>query len=300
MKFPSLLNLLFVVAIFAASVFAQESGNRAYNQQRREPVKNSGVLTRGGEDRGAMIEANVLMNIPADGYVAVFGIAQEGTTVEESNAKVDAVIANFKRALTPLGIAENDTYIDLITQNKVYEYRQETNAVVERLKGFESKKTIAIRYKQRSQLKAIIDSAAKSSIFDLIKVDYVLNDLPAAQQKLFDEAAKIVKEKEARYKGTFGVKMSPVAVANEKYDAFYPGELYRGYQAYESGSTYGGYNGNSRVIQMRKSSTLYYDPLDPASFDRVINPLGIEPMIQLTLYLKVEYAFEKPSEKVKN
>jgi uncharacterized protein YggE len=275
--------------------FAQESGNRAYNQQRREPMKNSGVLTQGGEQRGAMIEANVLMNLPADGYVAVFGIAQEGSTVEESNAKVDSIITGFKRAAATLGISENDTYVDLITQNKVYEYRQETNAVVEQLKGFESKKTIAVRYKQREQLKAIVDEAAKASIFDLIKVDYVLTDLPAAREKLYEEATKIIKEKEARYKTSFGVKMSPVAVANEKYDAFYPGELYRSYQAYESGDTYGGYNSNSRVIQQRKSSTLYYDPLDPADFDRVMNPLGIEPMIQLTLYLRLEYAINRPT-----
>lgn len=295
LKFSSITIAILGIAIFASSTAAQESGNSAYNRQRREPAKNTGILTLGGEQRGAMIEANILMNVPADGYTAVFGIAQEGATVQESNAKVDATIANFKSALASLGIAENDTYVDLITQNKIYEYRSEASAVVERLKGFESKKTVAVSYEKRSQLQAIVDAAAKASIFDLIKVDYILNDLPAAQQTLYDEAAKAIKEKEARYKSSFGVNMLPVAVANENYGAFYPGELYRSYQAYESGNTYGSYGSSSRVIQARKSSTRYYDPLDPADFDRVINPIGIEPMIQLTLYLRIEYAVDRPA-----
>ncbi len=39
----------------------------------------------------------------------------------------------------------------------------------------------------------------------------------------------------------------------------------------------------------RKTSTFYYSPLDPAGFDAVINPAGVEPVVQFTLYLKVKY-----------
>ncbi len=283
-----------ILALFLSSasiVFGQESGNRAYGQQRREPTKNSGTLSPGGDKRGLLIEANVLMNVKADGYVVVFGVAQEAGDADASNAKVNELISSFVRSISGLGIQKSDTYVDFITQNKVYDYTSsEPNTVLEVLKGFETKKTIAVRYKERGQLDAIINAAAKASIFDLIKVDYVINDLPAAHKKLYDEATKIVREKEDRYRNSFNLKIAPVAILNEKYDSFYPGELYNSYRAFEAGNTYNSYNSNYRVIQQRKGSTLYYEPLDVADFDQVINPMGIEPMVQLTLYMRIEYS----------
>ena len=86
--------------------------------------------------------------------------------------------------------------------------------------------------------------------------------------------------------------MSPSNLANEKYDAFYPGELYAVYQAFEAGNTYGGYD-NNRVIQQRKTKTFYYEPLDASDFDSVINQIGIEPMVQFTLYLRMQYDLKK-------
>jgi hypothetical protein len=46
-----------------------------------------------------------------------------------------------------------------------------------KLTGFETKKTIALRYKDRALLEKLVAAAAQASIFDLIKVDYVINDL---------------------------------------------------------------------------------------------------------------------------
>ncbi len=86
--------------------------------------------------------------------------------------------------------------------------------------------------------------------------------------------------------------MSTSNVANEKYDAFYPGDLYADYQAFESGKTYGNYD-NNRVISQRKTKTFYYEPLDANDFDSVINQIGIEPMVQFTLYLRVQYDLKK-------
>ena len=71
----------------------------------------------------------------------------------------------------------------------------------------------------------------------------------AVHARLFEEAVKVVKQKEAAYASSFGIKLSPTNLASEKYDAFYPGELYASYQAFEAGTTYGDYN--NRVIQQR-------------------------------------------------
>jgi uncharacterized protein YggE len=280
----------FVLFFVNSTSFAQESGNRAYGQQRRRPQPSSGILTT-GESRSLFIEANILLNAKADAYVVVFGAAQEGKTADESNTKVNDVISNFTKSLNALGITKSDIYVDFITQNKTYEYKQsDTNTVTEELSGFETKKTIAVRYKERAQLEPIITAATKASIFDLIKVDYVINDLPALRQRLYEEATKVIKQKEEKYKTSFSLKLAPIAITNEKYDSFFPGELYNNYQAFESGTTYGSYSNNYRVIQKRKSGTLYYEPLDATEFDSVINTMGIEPVVQFTLYLRVQYS----------
>ncbi|MDQ3179965.1 MAG: hypothetical protein M3Q33_05530, partial [Acidobacteriota bacterium] len=66
--------LMIFVLFCPIFVFAQESGNRNYGTQRRKPQTNSGVLT-GISTNGKevyFVEANVLMNMKADAYVAVF------------------------------------------------------------------------------------------------------------------------------------------------------------------------------------------------------------------------------------
>ena len=229
--------LIFSLLLLVGSIcIAQDSGNRNYNAQRRKPVTNSGdlLVTSNGKDL-YMIEASVAMNVKADVYVAVFGLSQEAPTAAESNGKVNALIAAFTRELNALGVKNSDVFVDFITQNKVYDYATAGNVTTEKLSGFETKKNIAVRYNDREVLEKIIAAAAKNSIFDLIKVDYVVNDAKSINARLYDEAVKIIKQKEAAYASSFGIKMSPAVVANEKYDAFYPGELYAGYQAFESG-----------------------------------------------------------------
>ena len=274
-------------------VFAQESGNRNYGTQRRKPQTNSGVLTGSTDAKQQVyfVEANVLMNMKADAYVAVFGLVQEAATSAESNSKINAQVAGFIKELESLGIKRTDIFVDFITQNKVYDYTTSGNTVTEKFSGFETKKNIAVRYKDRELLEKILSAAARGSIFDLIKVDYVVSDASGVQSRMYEEAVKIIKQKEAAYFNSFGIKLSPTNLANAKYDAFYPGELYASYQAFESGNTSGDYN--RVVVQQRKTKTFYYEPLDPSVFDAVINPLGIEPMVQFTLYMRLQYDLKK-------
>lgn len=281
--------LIALIILSATFVLAQESGNRAYGTPRRKPLVNTGVLTAApdGKTQVYFVEANVMMNMKADAYQAVFGVVQEAPTAAESNGKIDAAISQFTRDLESLGIRRGDIFVDFITQTKVYDYTANGNAVTEKFSGFETKKNVAVRYKDREMLEKMLAAAAKASIFDLIEVDYTVSDIGGARAKLYDEAVKVIKQKEASYSNSFGVKLAPTNLANEKYDAFYPAELYANYQAYEAGNTYGDYN--SRVVQARKTRTFYYQPLNASDFDSVINQMGIEPMVQFTLYLRMQY-----------
>ena len=289
-----------VLLLAAVTVCGQETGNRIYGnqgyyqQQRRQPQTNSGML--GSNTHGFAIEASVLTNLKPDAFVVVFGVNAEGSSSLDSNDKVNRRVADLLQKLSPLGIGRNDTFVDFITQNRVYDFAVSGSAAIEKLTGFETKKTIAVRYKDRDLFEAIVRAAAAVQIFDLIKVDYIVSDFEQVRNRLFDEAAKVIKTKEAKYSKAFGVNLLPVGLANEKYDVSYPSEAYQRYQAFETGQGYA-YSGNSssKVVQ-RKGFTFYYDPFEASRFDVVLAPLGHEPAVQFTVYLRMQYEPRKPGD----
>lgn len=288
--------VLLVLVMCGAVSQAQEAGNRIYDrsQSRTDKASNGVVLATENKDLVPVqyIEAYVLLNAPADEFVAVFGVAQEGTESLQSNAKVNALIDNFIAAASRLGVKREDIYVDFITQNRIYTFVPESSGTIrEKLTGFETKKTIALRYKDPMLLDKLLAAAAQASIFDLIKVDYVIKDMGPVRARLLDQASQIIRQKEDNYNRLLNLKLKRTAVSTERYETNYPGELYRSYTAYESGSVDNNYSSSAaRVIRERKSSSAFLDPLDSSMFDAVINPLGVEPMVQCTLYLKVRYS----------
>jgi hypothetical protein len=139
-------------------------------------------------------------------------------------------------------------------------------------------------------LEKLLTAAAQASIFDLIKVDYVVNDMSRIRSRLFEEAVRIVKQKEETYTRSLGMAIRRIALQQEIYDTKYPAELYQTYAAYESGAVDRSYDSRTNVIRERKSSTSYLEPLDRSVFDSVLNSIGIEPMVQSTLYMRVLYS----------
>jgi uncharacterized protein YggE len=284
------------------AALAQESGNRIYgnhgyyNQQRRQPQTNTGNLFGNGNGYGYAIEASILTNLQPDAFVAVFGINEEANAAMASNEKVNTRINDFTKAITALGIGRDDIFTDFITQNRVYDYTVQGTQATENFSGFETKKTIAVRYKSRALFEKILAAAADVQIFDLIKVDYVVSDFDAVRKRLFVEAVKVIKDKELRYIRSFGVALVPVGVANERYDAFYPADTYERYQAFETSNAYVSSSTTSSRVDRRKSSTFFYEPLDGSRFDVVIDKQGIEPVVQFSLYIRMQYDARKQKE----
>ena len=287
---------MLIVGLCQLSAFGQESGNRNYdrntNERRKPPV--SGIVYN--SDNNLIIEAYVLLNAAPDEFIAVFGVAQEAPTAVESNQKVNSRIEQFLGAAAALGVNRSNTFIDFITQNRVYNFVKDSDGTIrETLSGFETKKTIAIRYKDRSVLEKLLTAAAQASIFDLIKVDYIINDMTKIRSRLFEEAVRVVKQKEENYVRSLGMVIKRVALVQETYDAHYPAELYQTYTAFESGAVESNYYNpqNTRVIRERKSSSSYLEPLDRSAFDAVLNSMGIEPMVQCTVYMRVLYSMAR-------
>ena len=282
-----------VLLVFVNSIcFAQMSGNRIYGNQgyaqnKRKPQANTGTVRSGSQ---LLIEANVLLNLKPDSYVAVFSVAQEAKTAEESNNKVNSQVEDFLKSLSGLGVTKNDIYVDFITQNKVYDFEVAGTVAKQYLAGIETKKTVAVKFKNRDAFEKIVIAATKVGIFDLIKVDYIVSDFEAVKERLFDEALKVVKKKEARYQNAFGMMLKSFGLLNEKYDAFYPAERYENYQASESGAVENtNYREGKTFVYLRKSTSFFYEPLNGDTFDRMINPISIEPTVQFTVYLQVQY-----------
>lgn len=284
-------GLLLLLAITLARIaWSQAAGNTIYSGARN---RTSGVTTGNlssvdpkDSSQNYFVEANVLMNVRADEYVAIFAVAQEGPSLQEANSKITTQVNEFLASLGKLGVKTNEVFVDFISQNRVYDFVVADNTAKETQTGFEVKKNIAVRYQEHRLLEELLAAAAKAEIFDLVKVDYVISDMASQREKLLTEASKVIRKKEADHNRLFAVKKRPLEFYQEKYNAFFPTEMYSSYAAFETGEVY---RGNLPVVTKRKTRTSYYDPLDPAEFDLVIGQTGGEPMVQLTLFLKMKY-----------
>jgi uncharacterized protein YggE len=286
------LLLVLIIGAAASNVGAQEAGASVYgkNQRKTSGVPLGSLTSIDPKDSVAAhyVEANVLMNVRAVRYVAVFGLAQEGATVVAANQKIDLQLKDFTTALEGLGVTSDNLFVDFVAQNRVYDYSGTSSTVTERLSGFEVKKNVAVRYSDKTLLGKMLAAASKAGIFDLIKVDYEVGDMNAVRTGLMDEAARIIKKKEESYGRLLNIKLRPQAVFQETYNVFFPSEMYASYTAFESGKVVDT-RYNTNVLQKRKATTFYFNPLSVAEFDLVIGAKEIEPVVQCTLYLKVKY-----------
>ena len=239
---------------------------------------------------GRFVDASVLMNVKPDEYIAVFGISTEGTTLEDARSKMDAKVTAFTANVRALKVQASDMFVDFVTQNRIYGYDVSTeNLAKEIVVGFEVKKNVSIRYKNYALLDELIAAAAKSEIFDLVKVDYVVKDIAGARKRIMEEAAKIIKAKIQEQEVLLGIKAAePTQVMPSQMSVYYPVEMYDSYVAQESEEVYG-YRQGMTVQRARKPRTFYYNPLAPKDFDAAINPSLIEPAVQFAIYVRVKY-----------
>lgn len=288
------LFLLFLLTYGMA--IGQHAGNAIYGTSNNSYyTNNSRHSVQIQNSKKFLISSKVLLLEPASRYVAVLGMIQEGKNIEESNALIEKRIANFTQALKGLGIKKEAIFVDAITQGRIYSYElnEEENVAKESLKGFEIKKNIIISYTQNDLLNKIMNAAAKEAIYDLIKVDYMVDDSDKVYDNLYKEALKVIEAKKAIYlelseKEHFGY---PEIIKFEK-GRIQPVEAYRSYTAHESnqvsieGSTR--YN-NLKKVSARRIATHYFEAAPSANFDKVINEHSLEPCVQFVLHLEIRY-----------
>jgi len=293
---------LVIFISFAPDAAAQVGGNVGYGQvggraraDQNERAKRH--LTREEmppSDTSMFVDASVLMNVKADEFVATFGVAEEAETVEACQAKMNATVAAFTEGLKALGIGPEAVFVDFTAQTKIYGYKVEGSLAREHLTGFELKKTVAVRYRDKTLIDRLVIAASRAKVYDLIKVDYVVTDLAPIQERLAEVAASVVKAKAARHERLLGIKLRAVPqVYAERSSTYVPTEMYDSYTSGESEAVSGGPDRSRMTVQsLRKSRTFYFNPLNADGFDRVIEPVILEPVVQFTLYLKLKYEIE--------
>ncbi|GAB4400663.1 MAG: hypothetical protein OHK0053_22490 [Microscillaceae bacterium] len=241
-------------------------------------------------DSTFLIEANILLNIPADEYVAVFGLAELHPTLAQSHARLNQRIKLFTTEMMKNGIATSDIATDYVTQAQIYDFELSGNVAQEVLKGFEVKKNVAVRFNVLSQIDTLIELAAAQGIYDLIKVDYIVRDLTEINARLFEEAFKVINRKKNRYLAYTQLKLLPQSkIYYENLAQLSPKDAYANYSAFESGDVNSNYyrNNSPTTVLKRKMKTFYFQPLAPSGYDEVINPVILAPVVQFSYTLRV-------------
>jgi uncharacterized protein YggE len=295
-------SLFACIMAVAAEVQAQNSGNVVYSESNRAEANRrlaKGSVALGAismpDNSGMIIPAHVQINVKADEYVAIFGLSQEGRTIQDCNQKLNAQVEKFTGELKNIGAKVDDLEVDHTTQTRTYDYKIAGNVANESVAGFIVKKTVSVHFKGKEWMNKLMAAAAKSDVYDLIKVDYLVNNAAAVREKLFEEGVRIIKEKAGRYDKTLGLKFrSQLQIIREDYNTIFPTEAYDSYTAFESGRvSESEYSNRNRVKEARKNETFFFNAQDPGNFDHIINPVVTEPVVQFSLYLQIKYLFDK-------
>jgi hypothetical protein len=310
MKKNKLVLLLLVFSCYYIS--AQHKGN--YNQITQD-ISRQNILTSGNAQiynpvvqqqmrkilqpsNYVTIDVKALQNVSATTYTAVFNLSQIGPTAEKTNKLMKTRIDSIKYRLSNNGISNNSIAIDVISFVPIYEVEVTkklfSKTYTEVPKGFELQQNIHIQFTKTNQFESVLEACAKSEVYNLVKVDYFIDDLQAVYKNLQDQLLELIDDKKAYYKALgFDLTEYNVAIADDKY-CYFPKDFYQSYQAYNSVS-FDALKKGKAISTAKKQTSYYYQPLTYESYDVVINPSILEPVVQIGMNIKLLFT-PKPKE----
>ena len=264
--------------------------NPVIQQQINKVLHPSNVLT---------IDVKALQNVSATTYTAVFNLSQIAPTAEKTNSLMKQRIDSIKYRLSSKGVTQKDITIDVISFVPVYEVEVTkklfSKTYTEVPKGFELQQNIHIQFNKTNQFEAILEACAKSEVYNLVKVDYFIENIQKVYKNLQDQLLTLIEDKKAYYKALgFNLNEYEVAIADDKY-CYFPKDFYQSYQAYNSIS-FEALKKDKGVTTAKKQTSYYYQPLTYERYDIVINPSILEPVVQIGMNIKLNYT-PKPKER---
>lgn len=311
MKKSNLIVLLLLV--LGSTAIAQHKGN--YNQITQD-ISRQNILSAGNAtiynpvvqqqinkvlhaSNILNIDVKALQNVNATTYTAIFNLSQIGPSAETTNALMKQRVDSIKLRLNAIGILQKNFAIDVISFVPVYEVEVTkklfSKTYTEVPKGFELQQNIHIQFTRTNHFEAILEACAKSEVYNLVKVDYFIENIQEVYKNLQNQLLKIIEDKKTYYNSLgFDLSQYDVAIADDKY-CYFPKDFYQSYQAYNSVS-FEALDKNKGVTSAKKQTSYYYQPLTYETFDLVVNPAILEPVVQLGMHIKLVYT-PKPKEK---
>lgn len=264
--------------------------NPVVQQQIHKVLQASNVVT---------IDVKALQNVSATTYTAVFNLSQIGPSAEVTNDLMKKRIDSIKMRLNAKGITQKNIAIDVISFVPIYEVEVTkklfSKTYTEVPKGFELQQNIHIQFTKTNQFESILEACAKSEVYNLVKVDYFIENIQEVYKNLQDELLKLIEDKKTYYKVLgFDLAEYNVAIADDKY-CYFPKDFYQSYQAYNSVS-FDALKKGKAITTATKQTSYYYQPLTYESFDVVVNPSILEPVVQIGMNIKLVFT-PKPKEK---
>jgi hypothetical protein len=282
-------HLFFSVALVSTMLgFGQASGNLNYQNRGRNNLNNNDYSLDFPTNYEMVVSAKGLANIKADAFVAIFSVVQVGKSAEEATSLMSQ---RLSPVLSALKAKNMEAFVDMISFVPMYEYETEKKVFSKRTynevpMGFELKQNLHIKINEASRLNELITLLANNEIYDLVRMDYYSSQLETIKKELKDKVKSAFAEKQKLYETTLGESFA--STEKKIIDGFFhisPTEQYSSYEAYSSASLQGKRAGN--VVQANKSTTQYYQPIANRDFDVVLNPIIVEPMIQVVYEIKM-------------
>lgn len=274
-------------------------GNLDYNNDYTERVSQN-VLPQAQVTNPNMLQLDVriMSNQQADRYVAIFSLTQAGKTTEETNSLMQKRANSFKEKLKAAGIPDTDVLLDLISFVPLYEYEVEKKLFsknnIEVPKGYELQQNIHVAFTTAQQFDAMLKAAAELGIFDLVKIDYTVDDQEAVYTEMRERAVANLNEQLKLYEQQLGIELTDARrTLAEAKKVIFPLDRYSSYKAFANVSTEQ-VTQRGKTRDMYKPMTYYYDKVVASDMDVVINPHVVEPVVQYLYHLQVSIQLPNP------
>lgn len=299
--------------LFFSEIHAQHAGNVRYNKNRKfvnkSKISNSvsgqtDLPAQAGNPNNTTYSFNIqsIYNAESKAYVAIFNLTQLAPTIQSADSIINKRFQDFKKGLIELKVLEKDIFIDMISQVPIYEVQVEkklfSKNYLEIPKGIEVQKNIHITYTDGNILDKIVSLAAKNEIYDLVKVDYFIENQEAIFAELRKKSIELVNKRIEEYKA-LGIRLDTAFRAfSDQKAVIYPIDRYQNYQAFSSASLEGNKKkkvDEAEVKQIRKPNSMFYQQIPYHHYDIVVNPVVKAPAVQFTYNLRVRFEYNIPT-----
>ncbi len=317
MKNLKLLFLSLISLLIANTIIGQVLGNEGYSRSNRytqNTLYNKDVQLSINLDRDrksktlrvnddfAELEINALYNAKADSYLAILSIIQNGATAVAADSMINLRYDGFRIGLSKFGIKKEDIFIDMISMVPLYSMQVEkklfSKTYNELPAGFKLQKNIHIYFEKGDDLDRILTIASKHEIYDLIKVEYFVNNTEAIYDSLVNVSINALNRKVNQLK-KLGIVLDTLKhVYSDQKTVLFPVDRYKPYNSYGGMSLTSGKLGATKTSN--KTPTMFYNKIPYHKYDIIINPSFTEPAVQYSYNILVRYYLKPDKKEYKN